>query len=136
MKVRKNRGHFQYEYTKDTEEYNVFISLAPYCLPLFTIPVFILSLIIWHDLQIMLLAIGCAFGADFSLNLRDIGSHQTDLTRIHGGYFMALLYVALANAAFLGILLAWVFQQVFGFKYLFYGLWKFVIHLIAYYLGK
>lgn len=134
LKVRKDSGHFEYEYTSRTAEYNAFISLAPYIVPLFTFPAILLAFAFWrHSHELMVAAVGMGYGLDIVLNLRDISSHQTDLTMIRGGYRISLLYIAAMNITILSILLAWVMQGFFGLRYLAYGLWQMMLHIVAYY---
>lgn len=134
LKVKRDSGHFEYEYTKSTAEYNAFISLAPYIIPLFTIPATLLAAAFWrHSHELMASVIGMGYGLDLVLNFRDISRRQTDLTMIKGGYSVGLLYVFAMNATILTILLAWIFQGILGLKYLVFGLWQVVLHIVAYY---
>lgn len=134
MNVKKDSGHFEYEYTRLTAEYNAFISLAPYIIPLFTIPAMVFAYAVWgysHDL--MCAVIGMGYGTDLLLNMRDISRRQTDITMIKGGYRVGVLYIFAMNAAILSIILAWVLQGTLGLRYLLYGLWQMVLHIVAYY---
>ncbi|MBN8549149.1 MAG: hypothetical protein J0M12_07550 [Deltaproteobacteria bacterium] len=134
MNVKKDSGHFEYEYTKHTAQYNAFISMAPYITPLFTIPAAALAFAFWrqsHDL--MCVVVGMGYGIDLLLNMRDISRRQTDITMIRGGYLVGVLYIAAMNAAILSILLAWVFEDTIGLQYLLYGLWHLVLQIVAYY---
>lgn len=134
LHVKKDSGHFEYEYTRLTAEYNAFISLAPYITPLFTVPAIILAFAVWrHSQDLMCAVIGMGYGVDLLLNMRDISRRQTDITMIKGGYRIGLLYIFAMNAAILSILLAWVFQGTLGLRYLLYGLWQMVLHIVAYY---
>ncbi len=136
MKVKKDTGHFQYSYTKATSEYNAFISLAPYFLPLFTLPLLILSLAVWwKNHQIVVLITGIGYGIDLILNTRDLSPIQTDLTEITGGFSVAILYVLGMNLTISTILIAWVLKDLIGLQVLLYGLWQFCLHLVAYYRG-
>ncbi|RMG42814.1 MAG: hypothetical protein D6719_05325 [Candidatus Dadabacteria bacterium] len=136
MKIAERSGHFEYQYTKATEEYNAFIALAPYFFPLFTLPALGISLIFWyHNHAALVFAAGVGYGLDSLLNIRDIGPHQTDFTVIKGGFRVGLLYVVAMNTTLFTILMAWVMQEVFGLKFLLYGLWEVCFHLVAYYKG-
>ncbi|NDC38265.1 MAG: hypothetical protein EBZ48_09465 [Proteobacteria bacterium] len=115
MKINQDSGHFRYEFTKDTAHFNAFIALAPYCLPLCTLPTLGVSYLFWpHDATVLVAVVGAAFGADLLLNLRDISPYQTDLTTIRGGYFVGLTYVLAMNIVIATFLLAWVMQGTDG----------------------
>lgn len=131
---RSGGGEFEYEYTQETAPYNAFISLAPYITPLFSLPVFIVLIFALpqqHSLAVLLVSL--AYGADLRLNLRDISPRQTDITHIRGGFAVGLLYILVMNLTIFGILAAWVLKGTFGLRFLLFGLWQFVLALVAYY---
>lgn len=137
MKVKKDTGSFQYTYTNATKDYNAFIALAPYWMPLFTVPtVGAVALLVGQPSLVSLFAVGAAYGADTFMNVRDIHPKQTDILNINGGYKIGLLYIVAMNLALLTILLAWVMQGVFGLKLLLYGLWRLMVGVVAYYQHK
>jgi len=107
MKIRRNSGHFQYEYTKDTARYNAFISLAPYCFPLFTVPTLIAASWLIPDRTVAVLLVGVALGSDLQSGWRDVGPYQTDFSDLRGGYFIGLVYVTAASIALSTLLIAW-----------------------------
>lgn len=132
--VKKNSGEYRYEYTKETAQYNAFIALAPYWVPLFTGIALLLSLTLWrHNHTLIPLVVGVAYGVDLLMNTRDISPHQTDLTLTRGGYQVGVLYVIVMNATIFSYLISWVMQRLYGLKYLGYGLWQFVLHIVSYY---
>ena len=136
MKVRKSSGHFEYQYTKATAEYNAFISLAPYFLPVFTVAGLIIGFATCysnHKLVVLIAATG--YGIDLVLNMRDISPYQTDLSLISGGYRIGLAYVIAINLTLFSIFAAWISQGPVGLKYLVYGLWRFMLQIVAYYRG-
>jgi hypothetical protein len=137
MKVKGDSGYFKYAYSKSTAEYNAFIALAPYWLPLFTVPALLIALPIWygsHSLVVVIVGIG--YGADCILNFRDVSRVQTDITHITGGYNVGLSYIVVINIAIATILLAWVMQKVPGLMTLVWGLWTFCMHIVSYYQAK
>jgi hypothetical protein len=137
MKIKKETGSFEYSYTKDTKAYNAFIALAPYWMPLFTLPtVGAIALLVGQPSLTSLFVVGAAYGADTFLNVRDIHRRQTDIINIRGGYMFGLLYIIAMNLALLTMLLAWVMQGYLGLKLLLYGLWKLVVGIVAYYQHK
>jgi len=123
MKVRSNSGHFVYEYTEATRAYNAFISVAPYWFPFCQIIVLIPVLLFMHQSTPAAAAVmGIAFGMDLIMNIRDISPHQTDFSRLNGGYLIGTLYVSAMNIALTTILVAWILQGL-------PGLWFLVLHL-------
>lgn len=136
LKIKRQSGYFQYSYTKKTRDYNAFIALAPYWLPFFTIPALLIGIPLWYGNHTAIAVIaGIGYGADLIMNLRDISPRQTDLTLITGGYGLTLLYLFTINLAVVTLLLAWIMQELFGLKFLLYGMWQFVVHLVTYYRG-
>jgi hypothetical protein len=126
LKVYKNSGLFEYEYTKTTAGYNAFITLAPYWLPLFTFPVVALTYLFVYtkglSFPIQALLVGAAFGADLRLGLGDIWPGQSDLTSIRGGYRIGLLYVYTLNVVTITFLFAWGARRGEGLLELIAGL--------------
>lgn len=113
MNVGDGSGSFEYSYSKKTSHYNAFISLAPYCLPVFT---FLAALIVFalfrHDTRMALSIIGVGYGIDLIMNMRDISPIQTDLSEIRGGFTIGFLYVLAWNLSLAGVILSWA---LFGF---------------------
>jgi len=129
-KVKKETGHFQYSYTEKTAKFNALISLAPYFIPLFSFPVLIVSLFIFSQTQSFPVPLlGLAAGADFYLNIKDIGRHQSDFTNLIGGFTLGIIFVILINTAWYTYLLSFVLADIFGFKYLFFGLYETGVNL-------
>lgn len=137
MKVKGDSGYFRYAYSKSTAEYNAFIALAPYWLPLFTLPALLIALPIWwHSHELVIVIVGIGYGADCILNIRDISPVQSDITHITGGFNVGLSYIVVINLAVVTILLAWVMEGVTGLTFLLFGLWKICLHIVAYYQAK
>lgn len=115
MKVRSDSGHFTYEFSKDTAHFNAFISLAPYFIPLCTVPAFGVGYLLFSSEPVLMVAfVGLGFGADLLLNFRDISPHQSDFTSITGGYTVGLTYVLAMNITLITLLLSWVLHGVSG----------------------
>lgn len=120
LKVGKDEGFFEYEYTKETAAYNAFIALAPYFFPLFTLLTLAVALLGWrshHHLAVCITGMG--YGADLFLNTRNISPYQTDFKQIRGGYTAGFLYVIAATVAIFFLLAAWVSDGGSGFLNLF-----------------
>jgi hypothetical protein len=132
MKIGRQAGHFQYQYTRSTAKYNALIALAPYWFPLFSIPFLVLPYaIFWppHHLA-HTLVVGVAFGLDLTMNLRDLSDHQSDLQAIRGGYRVGSLYVSSMNTIVATTLIAWAAKDVTGLLDLLRGLWFFTSKLL------
>jgi len=128
---RNNAGHLKYQFTETTKKFNALIALAPYFLPLFTIPTLILMGFLWnleHNYQIILLAM--AFGFDFFANIRDISPAQTDISTIRGGYFVGLVFIIVINFVLFSLLLTWCLQGISGLFGLLYFAWSNLISLV------
>jgi hypothetical protein len=114
-------GHFEFSYRDP--QYNAFIALAPYYLPLFTFLALLIGTALWRDDHAaFVVAAGVGFGIDGGLNFRDVSPHQTDFSRLIGGYWAGMVYVLAFNLAVLTTLLGYVFQGIYGIKTLVYGL--------------
>lgn len=109
LKLQGMSGAFHYAYTKDTAEYNAFISLAPYFLPVLTFIGLLFYPMIRHanefSATLFLIAV---HGAELYLQLKDATPIQTDLTDIRGGYWISLLYIIAMNICITSLLLLWI----------------------------
>ena len=131
MKVRSRSGQFAYEYTKDTAAYNAFISLAPYMLPLFTLVTVVLGSLFLHQLHpVLVCLVGISAGIDIDLARRDIGSHQSDIYLIRGGYGVGLAYIVFMNMAQFSFLAAWISKGLPGLQALGMSWWKYGLALV------
>lgn len=135
MAVQSDQGHFEYAYTKHTAQYNAFIALAPYFLPVTTL--LAIALVFWHpSITLQLVVIGSGYGLDLCCGLRDVKPWQTDLTSIRGGYKVALTYIAAAQLIIFTLLAAWVFQGGLGLRLLAYGWYQIALHIVGFYTNK
>lgn len=108
MKVLKDSGHFEYEFTKDTGKFNPFIALAPYFLPVCTFPALLVAVTLFPSEEAYQLAIvGFCAGVDLLICMRDISPHQTDFSAIRGGFSVGLAYVFAINILFWCLLTVW-----------------------------
>jgi len=132
FKVGRDSGAFTYEYTPETAKYNAIIALAPYWTPLFTLPMvtvpYILPLVTLHSLHT--LVVGVAYGVDLTMSIRDIGPHQTDFSRLTGGYFSGIIYVFLINSGTFFTLAAWIVADTKGLEGLI-RIWWVIINLLV-----
>lgn len=122
-RIRRDHGHFEYEFTEQTRKFNALIAVAPYWLPVCTIAALAVAYAgWWHAHTIMLRIVGLGWGADLALIARDLGPHQTDFVNLRGGYRVGLTYVIAMNTCVGGLLLAWVSGGPSGVTALFHGL--------------
>ncbi len=136
MKVGKDDGFFEYEYTKETAPYNAFIALAPYFFPLFTLLGLALSLIGWKTQHYLAACItGMGYGTDLFLNTRSVGPYQTDFKQIRGGYRAGFLYVIAVTLAIFFILAAWVSDGGRGLLNLFRTLFEISVAVAEIFTG-
>lgn len=113
--VGEESGHFEYSYTKDTAGYNALIALAPYWLPLFSVPMAGLVVLVGIEQHVVRVGlVSLAYGIDVMTGAADVAPWQTDLTQIRGGYRVGKMFVILAQAVVITIFLAWVLGDVQG----------------------
>jgi len=130
LKVQGEEGSFQYSYSRETKVYNAFISLAPYFLPLLTFPAILIGLIFYsHPYQIMVGIVGIGYGLDLYMNQHDISPHQSDFSRIRGGYRIGLAFVIGINLVLFTWLATWVLAELEGFVLLWQGLFDYGLYL-------
>lgn len=124
MAVQNSSGHFEYAYSKSTAHYNAFIALAPYWLPLMTIAAIGIAFAIAFKNALLARAIlGLGWGADITLNLRDISPHQSDFSSIRGGFTLGVIYVTALNILITCLVVAWVSGGLDGLKMLANEIW-------------
>ena len=94
MHIENDSGHFEYAYSKQTAHFNAMIALAPYFVPLITIPLLAMSVVAFYQYHRLIVLIGSlAYGVDLFSNIRDIDPRQTDFSVIRGGFFVGLSYI-------------------------------------------
>jgi hypothetical protein len=96
-----------------TSDTNVFVALAPYCVPLYTVGVVLLYALVRHHSPSLAPPLWCAFGVGVTfafhvaLTVHALRQRQPDLD--HAGTFLSLVIIALCNAASLALLLKFLF---------------------------
>ena len=130
IKLKGMSGVFHYTYTRDTKEFNAFISLAPYFLPVFTLTAVVFFAIMQsHDAAFIV--VGALHGAELYFNLRDASPIQTDLTGIRGGYWVALGYIFAANIVITSSVFIWLIGGELGLELWLESIWNLGFYLIA-----
>ena len=85
------------------------ISLAPYFLPIFSIfGLIFVYLIYLKNHELALLALGLLYSIDLTSALKEVGDHQTDFTKLNGGFWVGIIYVLSMNITVLSFLAIWV----------------------------
>jgi hypothetical protein len=131
MHIENDSGHFEYAYSKRTAHFNAMIALAPYFVPLLTVPALAMSAVAFYQYHRVMLVITCfAYGIDLFSNIRDIDPRQTDFSVIRGGFSVGLSYVALANILIFTLLITWCLFDLAGLKHLAVSFWHFVEKVI------
>ena len=95
--VQHSEGNVEYQMYKDRLQYGPFITLAPYCFPLFAIPAFVVAVIFDSDPVVSIVAcgvLGVSLAIDFETAFHDLHPNQTDFQQIIGGFFASGLYIA------------------------------------------
>ena len=134
--VERSKGHFEYEYTKETAKYNAFIALAPYWFPLLTIPAFLFYFTSFGKHLTLVLIVGFFYGVDLYSGIKDIGKHQSDLKLIRGGFLVGALYIICAHLALGTTLIAWALEGFKGITQLAIALGIYLANFIAPVIGR
>lgn len=102
---------------------DIFIGLAPYCVPVFTIFILLLrSLIIPEALMYFDVAAGLTLAFHIACFAGDIGTHQTDITG--RGVFKSYAFIFAAWMFFAMLIALSLKHDIFwGVKYIFVGYW-------------
>jgi hypothetical protein len=127
MHVDGNSGYFQFKYDQRNKHFNALIALAPYYLPVFTVLGAVFMALYFYRYKVWLsMILGFGYGIDLVLNLRDISPIQSDLTRIRGGYSVAVAFIVLAQLALASLVSYWVIAQMAGIRYLGAVYWEII----------
>lgn len=109
ISIGAGEGHIEYGVYEDSSHLTPFIKLAPYFFPLFSLPIFILGLLLEGDMRTALLyALGFFYGVDLSTGYGEIHSLQTDLKRVYGGFFITRLFIFGAHLLWFSLIFLWV----------------------------
>lgn len=98
-----------------TSDTNLFVALAPYCVPLYTVMVVALYALVRRSMDPVTPPLWCAFavGLTFAFHLaltfHALRQRQPDLE--HGGVFLSLVVIALSNGVALALLLKFLYPQ-------------------------
>ena len=90
----KYEGQVDYEMYLDTLHMEPFVLLAPYCWPLFSLPVLVAAMIFEGSSTVeFLIAVGATLACDTIFGYREIHPAQTDLKRLWGGWFVTRPFI-------------------------------------------
>lgn len=125
--VDEGTGHVKYSLYSDKIKFAPFITLAPYFLPIFSLPVLISYFFIGENyLYYQIILIGFLLGLDQNFCYQEIHQDQTDLHKIRGGLKISMLYVASFQLLWLSIIFLWIFGGNKGFVLAGYQVWSLV----------
>ncbi|MCB0323080.1 MAG: M50 family metallopeptidase [Bdellovibrionales bacterium] len=107
--VDTHSGHVTFQMASDRVHFAPFITLAPYCFPLFSLPTLLLCVTLEEFYPLLLtLLLGLVLATDLETAFEELHPHQTDLKQVMGGFFASALYIAGAHLAWIGTCLVWV----------------------------
>lgn len=116
--VKKGTGHVEFEMYENKLHFAPIISLAPYFLPLFSLPMLLVCIALEGAYTpVLALALGACLAADISFAYTDLHPHQSDLQKVPGGAFIALLYLASVHFLWTVLCLLWVLAGRSAFVY-------------------
>ena len=116
FRVDKHTGHVKYSLTHDTLRFAPLIAIAPYFLPLFSVPVLVACLIFDQTFSNWLCFIlGFALTTDIILGFQEIHPHQTDIKNSFGGIILVGLFIVSIQIMWTSICLLWVTAGRDGF---------------------
>jgi hypothetical protein len=105
----RDEGYVTYEVEENRRHYVPLITLAPYCLPLFSFPMLLLCLVFGSDYhESCTLLLGLTLGADLSFSYSEINPLQSDFRAVVGGFFMSSLYIGGVFFLWVSVCLLWV----------------------------
>lgn len=97
FKVKEHEGKVDFQMYEDKVHYGPFIVLAPYCLPLLSVPALIFAILAdGEDIVFSLTAaviLGAALGLDYETAFHDLHPQQTDFKQVVGGFFASALFI-------------------------------------------
>lgn len=116
FKVDKHTGHVSYSLHKDKLKFTPLISVAPYFLPLFSMPCLLLCLIFESNFRMLFAGLlGFSLFLDILLGFQEIHPHQTDITKMFGGILTVGLFIVTAQLMWSSLCLIWVSGGMDGY---------------------
>ncbi|MBP9838659.1 MAG: M50 family metallopeptidase [Proteobacteria bacterium] len=107
--VKKTEGEVSYEMYQEKTTSGPLITLAPYCFPIFSLPVMIFAIVFEGDYRaIFSLILGGTLGIDIFTAYREIHPGQTDFKQIVGGFFASALFISGVAFFWINFCLLWV----------------------------
>lgn len=116
FEVSSDEGLVEYEINKDQSYLTPLIALAPYFLPLFSLPTFCLAIYFGEDYPLLMgAALGMSLAIDLSGALGEMRPEQTDFRTVIGGFALCGCYLAGFHFMWCSLCLLWVAngQQAF-----------------------
>jgi hypothetical protein len=114
--VKAGSGSVHYNYRLDHSRFTPFIGLAPYFLPVCSLPALLLfACFTDEDRSLAALILGLLYGFDLFTAVREFGPHQTDLKKLRGGVATGFLFALSVNLFWSTLLALWVVAGNIGF---------------------
>ena len=106
-------GHVEFAMYSNKVHFGPFIAMAPYFLPLFSLPTLIACFVFeeWNKPMLCIL-LGITLAADISMAYKEIHPHQTDFKKIFGGFLICALYLAGFHLMWTSLCLLWVLSLI------------------------
>ncbi len=116
FRVDKHTGHVKYSLTHDTLKFAPIIAIAPYFLPLFSVPVLVVCLALDQTFcNWLCFLLGFSLTADIILGFQEIHPHQTDIKNSFGGIILVGLFIVSIQIMWTSLCLLWVTAGRSGF---------------------
>ncbi len=117
--VETHTGHVTYDLYQEKVHFLPLIVLAPYFLPLLSLPSLIVALILdpaHHEILSGIL--GFTLAADLTTSISELHPNQSDLRLVPGGLIISLLYIAGFHLMWCAVCVLWVLGGIGAFAIL------------------
>lgn len=118
-KIVANRddGYVEYQLYKDKLHFAPIISLAPYFFPLFSLPSFIVSILMEYTSVVSSsLILGIALALDVGFGVGEIDPRQSDFKSMLGGYWLSKFYLIGFYLFWLALIFLWIRAGFVGIR--------------------
>lgn len=115
--VDKHVGHVKYDLLVNKAYLAPLIILAPYFLPIISFPILVACVVVGEKyLELALVSLGAALGADILMGYQEIHSNQSDLQKVFGGFLFAGLFIVVFQLFWTSFCLLWVNSGTEAYK--------------------
>lgn len=132
IEVGEREGLVTYLMHFDKKHFAPLITLAPYFLPVISLPILVAAIYYENDYPLFFSSLlGVGFAADLSFGVQDLHPAQTDLKRFFGGFLIAGLFLAGMYLLWGLICILWLIAGSKAYLFIFYGLYRLVNDVIS-----